>query len=116
MFLPLVVLLPLFCLTLAAALEGLIDIWQEGLTRRQLGPFGHVLWNLGAAGALLAILPITMKADAELVRPLFDLSVEAALIGTVFVRAGQSVRPMIWFGLALVGLIMSLAIWMVAAL
>ena len=109
MFTALVIMLPLFCLTLAAALEELLKKPFEG---PELGRF---LRNIATAGVLLSLLPPATE-QGHVLRPLFDISLMLALAGGILIRAGQSPLPRVWFALSAFGSVATLSVWMIAPL
>lgn len=113
MFLALVIMVPLLCLTLLAAFEGLRRAMLEASLGPQLVLFGYFCLNVGLAGLVLAKLPMLLEAQSELLRPLYDSSLMIGLFGAILVRAGQSHKPSIWIGLAAIGFSVTLGIWMV---
>lgn len=116
MFLGLVIMVPLLCLTLLAAYEGLQNALKQSGFGPQLTLFGYFSLNIGLAGLVLAKLPMILEQQSGLLRPIYDSSLMLGLFGAILVRAGQSHKPSIWIGLAAIWFTVTFGIWMVSPL
>ena len=115
MFLPLVIMAPLFCLSLMISLTELRKLFALGIHIEQVERIGYAAVQLGIAGAVASRLPGAVDLSFDLLRPLFDVALAVTLFGVSLMHAGRRQDTVLWLQISAVGFISTLAVWMVIA-
>ena len=115
MFLALVIMAPLFCLSTMIALNELQKLFKLGIHIEQVERIGYMALQMGIAGAEASRLPGMVDLSYDLLRPLFDVALAVSLLGVSLMHAGRRQDPVLWLQISAVGFLTTLAVWMVFA-